>query len=144
MLDLLRRELRVRSPSSLRSSSESEGSCGQSEIEHNVTLRGGIRAGYFRKLAQYVAMKLCVELCCEEKGCDVAFMTGRNCYGVQCFSEEQCQSIPTKGFPSEQIFVSHVTFKGEGSKSLRAYRFSVIQIQCQSFIRKLIIVSLHG
>lgn len=81
-----------------------------------MTLKGGIRAGYFRKLAQYVAMKLCVELCCEEKGCDVAFMSGRNCYGVQCFSEEQCQSIPAKHLPSEQIFVSHVTFKGEGSK----------------------------
>ena len=115
-LGLLRRELRVRSPSSLRSGSDSEGACGESEIEQNVTLKGGIHAGYFRKLAQYVAMKLCVELCCEEKGCDVAFMTGRNCYGVQCFSEEQCQSIPAKSLPSEQIFVSHVTFKGEGSK----------------------------
>ena len=113
-LGLLRRELRVRSPSSLPSNIE--GSCGESEIQQNVTLKGGIHAGYFRKLAQYVAMKLCVELCCEEKGCDVAFMTGRNCYGVQCFSEEQCQSIPAKRLPSEQIFISHVTFKGEGSK----------------------------
>eukprot|EP00112_Aurelia_sp_Birch-Aquarium-sp1_P020371 Seg523.12 transcript_id=Seg523.12/GoldUCD/mRNA.D3Y31 product="hypothetical protein" protein_id=Seg523.12/GoldUCD/D3Y31 len=115
---LFRRSLQLRSPSSPKTESEKEGSCGQSEIQHNVTLKGGIRAGYFRKLAQYVAMKLCVELCCEEKGCDVAFMSGRNCYGVQCFSEEQCQSIPAKHLPSEQIFVSHVTFKGEGSHKI--------------------------
>ena len=108
------RDLQIWSPTGSRETNDREGSCGQSEIQHNVTLKGGILAGYFRKLAQYVAMKLCVELCCEEKGCDVAFMSGRNCYGVQCFSEDQCQSIPAKKSPPEPIFISHVTFKGEG------------------------------
>lgn len=46
----------------------SDPSCYRSLVMQNVTLRGGIQAGYFRKLAEHVAMKLCVELCCEEKG----------------------------------------------------------------------------
>ena len=94
--------------------SEREGSCSQSTIQQNVTLKGGIRAGYFRKLAQYVAMQLCVDLCCEEKGCDVAFMSGKNCFGVQCFSEDQCQTIPAKKPAPEPIYISQVTIKGEG------------------------------
>eukprot|EP00794_Sanderia_malayensis_P012050 gene12050-13293_t len=133
------RDLKSWGPSTDRDSTEREGSCGQSEIQHNVTLRGGIHAGYFRKLAQYVAMRLCVELCCEEKGCDVAFMSGRNCYGVQCFSEDQCQSIPAKTIPPEPIFISHVTFKGEGAQKTHEPK----NLQC-SATRMKVGVTLRG
>ena len=91
-------------------------SCYRSPILQNVTLRGGIQAGYFRKLAEHVAMKLCVELCCEEKGCDVAFMWGKHCYGVQCFSRDLCEAVPAKRDVTESIMLSHVTFQGERSK----------------------------
>lgn len=87
-------------------------SCEQSVIQRNVSLRGGINAGIFRKLAQYVAMQLCIKLCCEHKGCDVALMSGKNCYGVQCFSEELCRAIPAKKAPSS-LMVAHVTIKGD-------------------------------
>ena len=82
----------------------------------NMTLKGGIEAGYFRKLAQHVAMQLCVELCCEEKGCDVAVMNGKNCFGVQCFNEELCRSIPVKKHTDNPFQISHVTFKAEKGK----------------------------
>ena len=88
-------------------------SCETSPVRRNVTLRGGIKAGYFRKLAQYVAMELCVQLCCQEKGCDVAFMIGKNCYGVKCFSEELCHVVPAKNAP-RALLISKVDFRGEG------------------------------
>lgn len=87
-------------------------SCAQSPIQQNVTLRGGINAGTFKKLAQFVAMQLCIQLCCEEKNCDVALMSGKNCYGVQCFSEELCTAVPAKKAPSS-LMISHVTITGE-------------------------------
>ena len=92
-------------------------SCLQSPIQQNVTLRGGINAGSFKKLAQFVAMQLCIRLCCEEKGCDVALMSGKNCYGVQCFSEELCTAVPAKKAPSS-LMISHVTITGEGRTKL--------------------------
>lgn len=100
-----------------RRTAATDDSCAQSPIKTNVTLKGGIEAGYFRKLAQHVAMKLCIELCCEEKGCDVAFMSGKNCYGVQCFNEELCRAFPAKKNVTEPVMISHVTFKGEKVKT---------------------------
>ncbi|XP_065651596.1 uncharacterized protein LOC101240327 isoform X2 [Hydra vulgaris] len=99
----------------------SDVSCTQSPIQYNVTLKGGIEAGYFRKLAEHVAMQLCVELCCEEKGCDVAFMSGKNCYGVQCFNEEMCKGLPAKKQLSEELMMAHVTFKGESVVSTEQF-----------------------
>lgn len=95
-------------------------SCAQSPIRQNVTLRGGINAGSFKKLAQFVAMQLCIRLCCEEKGCDVALMSGKNCYGVQCFSEELCTAVLAKKAPSS-LMISHVTIKGEEGNSRRIH-----------------------
>ena len=98
-------------------------SCVQSPVQQNVTLRGGINAGSFKKLAQFVAMQLCIRLCCEEKGCDVALMSGKNCYGVQCFSEELCTAVPAKKAPSS-LMISHVTIRGEeGTRKLLFYFF---------------------
>jgi len=85
-----------------------------------VTLRGGINAGTFKKLAQFVAMQLCIRLCCEEKGCDVALMSGKNCYGVQCFSEELCTAVAAKKAPSS-LMISHVTITGEEENSRRSH-----------------------
>lgn len=100
-------------------------SCAQSPIRQNVTLRGGINAGSFKKLAQFVAMQLCIRLCCEEKGCDVALMSGKNCYGVQCFSEELCTAVLAKKAPSS-LMISHVTIKGEeGRCKIQRHFFSI-------------------
>ncbi|XP_028404361.1 uncharacterized protein LOC114527001 isoform X2 [Dendronephthya gigantea] len=93
-------------------SSNLSDSCETSPVRRNVTLRGGIKAGYFHKLAQYVAMELCIQLCCQEKGCDVAFMIGKNCYGVKCFSEELCHVVPAKNAP-RALIISKVDFRGE-------------------------------
>ena len=103
------------SPNFTRKAPGTSESCEQSPVRQNVTLRGGINAGTFKKLAQFVAMQLCIKLCCEEKGCDVALMSGKNCYGVQCFSEELCMAVPAKKAPSS-LMISHVTIRGEGGE----------------------------
>ncbi|EDO45526.1 predicted protein [Nematostella vectensis] len=59
-------------------------------------------------------MQLCIRMCCEEKSCDVALMSGKNCYGVQCFSEMACRAVPVTKAPSS-LMISHVTIKGEGA-----------------------------
>lgn len=107
-----------------RQRTSDEVSCKESAIQQNVTLKGGIDAGYFRKLAQHVAMRLCVELCCEEKGCDVAFMWGKNCYGVQCFTHELCSTVPASSRKvSGLLMISHVTFHGQKGICLLMYFF---------------------
>ena len=107
---LVSRKRHTKSPTS-----RSSDSCETSPVRQNVTLHGGIKAGYFHKLAQYVAMELCVQLCCQEKGCDVAFMIGKNCYGVKCFSEDLCRVVPAKNAP-RALMISKVDFRGEGEK----------------------------
>ena len=42
----------------------------------------------------------------------MALMSGKNCYGVQCFSEELCTAVPAKKAPSS-LMISHVTITGE-------------------------------
>jgi len=115
-----------------RRSISSDVSCNQSPIQTNMTLKGGIEAGYFRKLAEHVAMQLCIELCCEEKGCDVAFMSGKNCYGVQCFSVELCQASPAMKKVSENVMIAHVTIKGERATSLKVLDNSENQLVCKN------------
>jgi hypothetical protein len=89
-------------------------------VRQNVTLQGGIEAGIFKKIAQFVAMQLCIRMCCDQKGCDVALLSGKNCYGVQCFSEEACKAVPAKKAPSS-LMISHVTIKGEGGMGMRIF-----------------------
>ena len=45
----------------------------------------------------------------------MALMSGKNCYGVQCFSEELCTAVPAKKAPSS-LMISHVTITGEEGK----------------------------
>lgn len=49
-------------------------------------------------------------------GCDVAFMWGKHCYGVQCFTRDLCEAVPTRQSTKESIMLSHVTFQAEKSK----------------------------
>ena len=57
-------------------------------------------------------------------GCDVAFMSGKNCYGVQCFDEDLCTSIAATKKTPKSVLIAHVTFKGEkGNVCNRMIRF---------------------
>lgn len=70
-----------------------EGYCTNSEVMTNVTLRGGITTGRFRDRGKVPNMRVCVEICCISKTCDVAFMLKNNCFSVTCFNEKLCEAV---------------------------------------------------
>ena len=36
-------------------------------------------------------METCIQMCCDKDDCEMAFMPGKHCYGVDCFSPEHCE-----------------------------------------------------
>lgn len=38
--------------------------------------------------------QICTRLCCEDPSCDLAYMFGRTCFLVKCYSERSCRTIP--------------------------------------------------
>ena len=72
------------------------GECKQGPIAHNVTLKGGRKAGEFKEMPHAKEMKDCIAQCCEqkEKKCNLAFMLSNACYAVTCKSKESCATIP--------------------------------------------------
>lgn len=88
--------------------------CTHLDIKHDVTLRGGIKSGNFTKLGYLRDMQTCIDACCQDEKCDVAFMPGHVCYSVSCFNEKLCESIPA--VPSiaanRSVRISHVVRGG--------------------------------
>ena len=82
-------------------------SCLNSPISYNVTLRNGIRSGYFRDQGRVENMAECIGKCCDFDVCDVAFMLKQRCYLVTCYTETGCQTVQAR----QSLFrprVSHV------------------------------------
>ena len=98
--------------------------CTHLDIKHDVTLRGGIKAGNFTKLGYLRDMQTCVDACCQDQKCDVAFMPGHVCYSVSCFSEKLCESIPA--VPSiaanRSVRISHVVRGGGKGDDLEQFK----------------------
>ena len=67
------------------------GSCTARQVLRNVTLRSGIKSGQFRNYGVVGDMSACVEHCCAQDNCDVAFMIGPKCYAVHCFNVSLCR-----------------------------------------------------
>ena len=38
----------------------------------------------------------CIEKCCREKTCEVAFLVDKKCHSVECYGDELCQSVPVE------------------------------------------------
>lgn len=66
-----------------------------SVVYHNVTLRGGQRAGQFKLLKDTSNSTLCTELCCENEKCDVALMLSDFCFMVTCSDDRECDPVPS-------------------------------------------------
>ena len=91
-----------------------EYSCGQGDIEYQVTLKGGTQAGLFHKHGKVKNIHECIHHCCQSKKCDVAMMMGQQCFGVQCLNETVCESVPAPPGASDAFQISHVSSKGLG------------------------------
>ena len=75
---------------------ESRRSCWNSELKHNVTLRGGLNAGRFKDNGKVESVEQCVDFCCRNDHCDLALMLFENCFTVTCHNKYLCDSVPAK------------------------------------------------
>ena len=106
-------------------------------IEENVTLKGGIGAGTFKKMGKVTEMKSCIQLCCKDMSCDVAFMSAQNCYAVECVSDDECESTTTDT-SDVQVLIAHV--KKIAKKSCKFSTTHVVKKLCNVYIRAFIYV----
>ncbi|XP_066922324.1 uncharacterized protein [Clytia hemisphaerica] len=83
-------------PNGLNNQFDGQMLCTHSPISYNVTLKGGTESGNFTDLGGVDDMDLCISLCCEIASCQLAFMIGKRCLAVQCYTEELCQTIKAK------------------------------------------------
>lgn len=70
--------------------------CPHGPILTNVTLTHELRAGKFSRLGMAEDMETCIQMCCERDDCEMAFMPGKHCYSVDCFSQEHCEITTVK------------------------------------------------
>lgn len=63
----------------------------RSKIVSNKTLVGGLEAGRFSFVGVVSDMDMCMDRCCAQRGCNVAYMVDKNCFSVACFSPSLCK-----------------------------------------------------
>ena len=69
-------------------------SCEPGEVRNNVTFLHGTKSGNFTKLGKVSDLEVCMLLCCELDHCQAAFLAGKNCYSVTCFTTNHCATAP--------------------------------------------------
>ncbi len=67
-----------------------DGHCNESSINYNIMFKEGHHAGTFQKETDINDMVSCIDKCCQTQDCDVAFMSRKNCYLVDCYSIDKC------------------------------------------------------
>ena len=82
--------------------------CHYSDIQNDVSLKGGIVREGVHDGGIVKDMNECLQRCCERDACNVAFMLSANCFLVPCKDRELCQTIelPIKTLNSRLAFVS--------------------------------------
>lgn len=73
---------------------KSNNACPHSPVEHNVGLRHGLKTGKFSYIGELFDIEKCLDVCCHEPDCDIAFMLDQSCYTVNCTNESACRSVP--------------------------------------------------
>lgn len=91
--------------------SDLEAKCPHNEVMYNMKLAGGLQAGQFVDIGHVKSIMTCSRYCCDDKmNCDLAYMLGKRCYLVKCFSEEKCSPLPASSadynFEQKMMFVS--------------------------------------
>ena len=76
-------------------------------MQKNTKLREGIGAGTFHHLGYTPNMETCVDLCCKMPLCGVAFRSKDRCYGVECVSDDSCETVTTEAGDTP-VEISHV------------------------------------
>ena len=71
-------------------------------------------AGIFKDHGHVKNIQECIHLCCTSKKCDVAMMHKAKCYGVQCFNDTVCETLPADDQDLD-LQIAHVSSKGTGN-----------------------------
>ena len=82
--------------------------CPHTPVKHSVGLKRGLKTGKFTYIGELVDIRACLETCCRDSDCDIAFMLDQSCYTVACASEPACGSVPyhQHKYSTAAIFVS--------------------------------------
>lgn len=88
--------------------------CSNVEIAHNVTLKGGTRAGIFKEVGRMVDMKKCVSSCCDKPECDVAYLLNGHCFSVQCLDGSLCQATAEPAKAGDTVALAYMNKAGLG------------------------------
>ena len=88
--------------------------CSNVEIAHNVTLKGGTRAGIFKEVGRMVDMKKCVSSCCDKPECDIAYLLNGHCFSVQCLDGNLCQTTAEPVKAGDTVALAYMNKAGLG------------------------------
>lgn len=66
--------------------------CSTGFVLAGVRLVGGLYSGSYRVIGRVKNMTACMDACCKEKECTVAFMERRTCYAMKCLDKALCKS----------------------------------------------------
>jgi hypothetical protein len=70
--------------------------CKHGAIQSGVTLQSGQKAGTFKLRLKAKDMDSCLDVCCQDTTCNVAFLIDDSCYSVRCHSLEDCTIAKAK------------------------------------------------
>ena len=58
-------------------------------------------------------MQTCIDACCQDLKCDVAFMPQTTCYSLKCFDEKLCETVPAvRRRSNKSVQISHIVRGG--------------------------------
>ena len=101
-------------------------SCQPGELKTNVTFLHGMRSGHFAKLGKVADMNVCIVLCCEINHCEAAFMAGKNCYAVTCFTQNHCATAPARNNKWQPMITFVKRLPSRRGKRFCQYRYYIL------------------
>ena len=124
-----------------KTSSSNRGTCPHGAIFSDVSLKGGHKAGKFELLADAKDMRSCIQKCCANPRCQVAWLLGDHCYSVACY--DKCITVrkPSSDIRSRLTLLSRKS-QQDGNDSKLLVSISVDgNVDCAScFLRKVILL----
>lgn len=88
----------------------------------------------------------CIEKCCREKTCEVAFLVDSKCHSVECYGDELCQSIPVEDemFSPTVVYMNKRNGKRMKDKGKEAnYLRNLSYVQASEWFFLVVLASRH-
>lgn len=102
-----------------RQEMDDDRSCYPTKIHSSVSLQYGPDSGDFYDYGEIGNAEECIDLCCEDKQCDVAFMIGKTCYTVSCITFQKCRMVPASKNAKLTSKLAYVVKKSDKEKDTK-------------------------